>query len=113
MASLGVLRVTSASTRNVTVSDQFLTMTVIVRPGRGIAPVSILVKAQGPAMQETRAFWNCCPSPASMVTPPTVAFHLPSGEHCALPAQGTLPVFVTVNVFAVLPTLTVLVVFSA
>src|SRR5580658_6146994 len=112
MASLGVLRVTSASTRNVTVSDQLRTITVIVRPGVGMAPVSMLVNAHGPAMQETRAFWNCCPWPASMVTPPTAAFHFPSGEHGAWPEQITLPVFGTVNVLAVLPTLTVLEVFS-
>src|SRR5271157_4178775 len=104
MASLGVSRVTSASTRNVTVSDQSVTLTVIVRPGAGTAPVSILVNGQGPAMQETRAFLNCCPSPASIVTPPTAAFHLPSGEHGGCPVQGTLPVFGTVNVLAVLPT---------
>ena len=47
-----------------------------------------------------------------MVTPPTAAFHLPSGEQGGWSAQGTLPVFGTVNVLAVLPTLTELEVFS-
>src|SRR5665213_3600692 len=104
MASLGMARVTSASTRNVTVSDQFRTITEIVRPGRGVAPLSILVKGHGPAMQETRALLNCCPWPASMVTPPTAAFHLPSGEHGGWAAHGPLPVFGTVKVLALLPT---------
>src|SRR5580698_9217290 len=100
-------RVTSASTKNVTVSDQLSTVTVIVRPGRGTSPLSILVNGHGPAMQDTRAFSNCCPWPASIVTPPVAAFHLPSGEHGGFAPQGTLPVFGTVNVLAVLPTLTV------
>src|SRR5580704_16739344 len=113
MASLGRSRVTSASTRKVTVSDQSRTITVMVRPGLGVAPVSILVKGHGPAMQDTRAFLNCCPWPASMVTPPTAAFHWPFGEQGGCPAQGTLPALVTVNVLAVLPTLTELKVFSA
>src|SRR6202044_1990217 len=111
MASLGMSRVTSASTRNVTVSDQLRTVTVMVRPGRGTAPVSISVNGHGPAIHETRAFLNSCPTPASMVTPPTDAFHWPSGEHGALFSQGTLPLFGTVKVLAALPTSTALVVF--
>src|SRR5579863_7490859 len=84
----------------------------MVRPAGGMAPESILVKGQGPAMQETRAFWNCWPSPASIVTATFAAFHLPSGEHGSWPAQGTSPIFGTVNVLAVLPTLTVVELFS-
>src|ERR1700722_9399094 len=113
MASLGMSRVTSAAPRNVTVSDQLRTVTVMVRPGRGTAPVSILVNGHGPAMQDTRALLNCCPAPASMVMLPMDAFHLPSGEQGALFKQGTLPMFGTAKVFAALPTFTVLEVCSA
>ena len=113
MASLGMTRVTSASTRNVTVSDQSVTFTVMMRPGAGIAPTSILVKGHGPAMQETRAFSNCCPTPASMVMPPCDAFHLPSGEQGGFAIARNIAVLVTVKVLAVLPTLTMLEVFSA
>src|ERR1700689_2836194 len=102
-ASLGVLRVTSASIRNVTVSDQLRTVTVMLRPGCGTSPLSIFVNGQGPAIHDTRAFSNCCPWPASMVAPPIAALHLPSGEQGGLAAQGTSPVFGTVKVFAVLP----------
>src|SRR5277367_5718247 len=105
VASLGMSRVTSASTRNVTVSDQLRTVTVMVRPGRGPAPVSILVNGQGPAMQDTRALLNCSPAPASIVMLPIDALHLPSGEHGGLFPQGTLPMFGTANVLAALPTL--------
>jgi hypothetical protein len=41
------------------------------------------------------------------------AFHVPSGEHGGFPPQGTFPVFGTANVLAVLPTSTLLDVFSA
>src|ERR1700722_1825809 len=105
-------RATSASTRNVAVSDQFRTFTVMLGPGGGAAPLSILVNAQGPATQETRALWNSCPWPASMFTPPIVAFHFPSGEQGVRFAQATSPAFGTVNVLAILPTFTLLVVFS-
>src|ERR1700678_485002 len=113
MASLGMGRVTSASTRNVTVAHQSITCTVMVRPGLGVAPVSIRVNGHGPAMQETRAFSNRCPTPASMVIPPWEAFHLPSCEQGGLSPQGTFPMFVTVDVLAVLPTLTAVDVCSA
>src|SRR5580704_8089383 len=112
MASTGMSRVTSASTRNVAVSDQFRTFTVMLGPGGGSAPLSILVNAQGPAIQETRAFWNCCPWPASIFTPPMDAFHFPSGEQGGRFAQATSPGFGTLNVLAILPTFALLVVFS-
>jgi hypothetical protein len=83
------------------------------RPPLEKLSVSIFVKGQGPAMQETLALPNSLPSPASRETPPTVAFHFPSGEQGGMLLQGTFPVLTTSKDFTVLPTLTVVVVFEA
>src|SRR5216683_6250397 len=97
------VRVTSASMRKLAVSDQFLTKTPTWRPPAEKESFSILVNGQGPAIQETRASWNSLPSPASSVTPPSAAFHFPSGEQGEWRAHGISPVFTTSNVFAELP----------
>src|SRR4051794_35476304 len=81
----------------------------MLRPPREKPSTSILVKGQGPAIQETLAFRNSFPAGASMVADPITAFHFPSGEHGSRPSQGTLPLFTTWNVFTALPTLTVVV----
>src|SRR5580704_12508990 len=95
---------TSASSRNVAVSDQSRAETMIVRPPCEKWSESILVNGHGPAMQEARAFRNSLPVPASSVAEPTAARHLPSGEHGRCPLQGTLPLFSTWNVCTELPT---------
>src|SRR5690348_4716640 len=95
---------TSASTRNVAVSDQTRAETDIVRPGCSISVVSIFVKGHGPAMHDARAFRNSFPAPASSVALPVDAFHLPSGEQGGRPLQGTLPTFSTSNDRTALPT---------
>src|SRR5690242_1744585 len=79
--SLIIVRVTSASTRKVTVSDQLRTDARKFRPGLVLFSDSTLVNGHGPAMQERRALRNSLPSPASRDTEPIAAFHLPSGEH--------------------------------
>src|SRR5258705_8330047 len=99
------IRVTSASRRKLAVSDQFLADTLIWRPPLENESFSILVKGQGPAMQETRTSWNTLPSPASSAVPPTAAFHFPSGEQGEWRAHGTSPTLTTSNTFAALPTL--------
>src|SRR6266542_2497253 len=95
---------TSASTRNVAVSDQATAETETVRPGWVSPSVSILVNGQGPAMQEARALRNSFPAPASSETVPVAAFHFPSGEHGGVPLHGTLPVFSISNDRTALPT---------
>src|SRR5215469_14643936 len=70
---------TSASTRNVAVSDQVVPETEMERPLWLSPEVSILVNGQGPAMHEARAFRNSFPGPASRVVFAVAAFHLPSG----------------------------------
>src|SRR6516162_11584020 len=72
---------TSASSKNVVVSDQLRADTEIAWPPCEKSSFSILVKGQGPAMQETRALRNSLPSPASRVVDPIDALHRPSGEH--------------------------------
>src|SRR4029077_13891744 len=94
---------TSASRRKVVVSDQFRTETLTFRPPRERSSKSTLAKGHGPAMQETLAFRNSFPSPASSDAEFSAAFHFPSGEHGWRPLQGTLPAFTTWNVFTALP----------
>src|SRR5678810_1302004 len=108
--SLTMGRNTSASSRNVAVSDQLRAVTFTSRPPCRKSSDSILVKGQGPAMHEVRALRNSLPSPASSDAPPMAAFHCPSGEQGGCFRQGTLPVFTTSKVLTALPTLTVLVV---
>src|SRR4029077_2477914 len=97
---------TSASTRNMAVSDQSRAVTMMTFPPAEKRSDSILVKGHGPAMHETRALRNSFPWPASSVVEPSAAFHLPSGEHGCWPLHGTLPLLSTSNVCTALPTLT-------
>src|ERR1700687_90598 len=108
--SLTMGRNTSASSRNVAVSDQFLADTFTSRPPCRKSSSSTLVNGHGPAMHEVRALRNSFPSPASSDAEPIVAFHFPSGEQGGCFRQGTFPVFATSKVFTALPTLAVLVV---
>src|ERR1700686_1238349 len=103
---------TSASSRKVVVSDQFRTETLTFRPPRERSSNSTLAKGHGPAMQETLAFRNSFPSPASKDAEASVAFHFPSGEHGGRPWQGTLPAFTTWKVFTALPISASVVVFT-
>src|SRR5580700_6643263 len=96
---------TSASSRKVAVSDQSRAETMMVWPPWENLSVSILVKGQGPAMQETRASRNSLPAPASSDAEPMAAFHLPSGEHGRCFLQGTFPRFSISKDLAALPTL--------
>src|SRR5208283_2968640 len=96
---------TSASNKNVAVSDQSRAATIIVRPPWLHLSDSIFVNGQGPAMQEARALRNSLPAPASRDTELIAAFHLPSGEHGRCFLQGTLPWFSISNALATLPTL--------
>src|ERR1700730_8620194 len=86
-------RKTSACSRNVVVSDQLRTATLMCRPPCENPSKSTLVKGQGPAMQETLAVRNTLPAPASSDSAATAAFHLLSGEQGVLLLQGTFPVF--------------------
>ena len=69
-------------------SDQFRTDTSTVRPPCETRFDWILVKGQGPAMQENRALLNWFPSPASKDLAPAAAFHLRSGEQGELALAG-------------------------
>src|ERR1041384_8689276 len=102
--ALCITWMTSASTRNVAVSDQLRAVAVIFCAGVEMSSDSIRVNGQGPAMHDTRALRNSFPVPASSVTDPIVAFHLPSGEQGAWWSQDTLPAFFTSNAFTALPT---------
>src|SRR5260370_25693111 len=108
MASVTCLRKTSPSSKRVVVSDQLRieALMVMVRPPFEKLSDSIMVKGQGPAMQDNLAFRNSFPSPASSVPEPIAAFHSIPGEQGGLPWQGTLPVLATSKVFTALPTLT-------
>src|ERR1043165_4037772 len=86
---------TSASTKNVAVSDQLRADTVSMRPFGEMSSSSTLVNGQGPAMHEVRALRNSLFSPASRVFEPIAAFHFPSGEHGGRLAQGMFPMFAT------------------
>src|SRR5690349_20332860 len=110
MASPTCLLNTSACSKNVVVSDQLRTDALMVRPPREKLSVSILVKGQGPAMQDNLAFRNSLPSPASSIAEPIAAFHCIPGEHGGLPSHGTLPVLTIWKVLTALPTLTAVVV---
>src|ERR1035441_1451016 len=104
---------TSASTRNVAVSDQLSAEMRRVRLSSERVLGSILVNGQGPAMQETRTSRNWADSGASSDKDATAARQRRSGEHGDLPLQGTFPslvaskVLTTVPTSAVEPTLTV------
>src|SRR5579864_4625811 len=95
---------TSASTRNVAVSDHVIAETWTIRAGCSSSEVSILVNGHGPAMHEARALRNSLPAPASREMVPTAAFHFLSGEHSDAPLQGTFPLFTTSNDRTALPT---------
>src|ERR1700749_5059471 len=86
-------RKTSAWKRKVVVSDQLRTEADMCRPPREKSSDSIFVKGQGPAIQNTRAFRNTFPSPASSEAEPIEAFHLPSGEEGPRGSRGTMPVW--------------------
>src|SRR5258708_12778614 len=86
---------TSASSRNVAVSDQSRADTVKLRPSRASSSNSIFVNGQGPAMHETRALRNSFPCPASSDMEATAAFHFLSGEQIRVFAHGTFPLFST------------------
>src|SRR5579863_483504 len=98
-----LVRVTSASSTKLTVSDQSRTLTLIFLPLREKLSVSIRVNGQGPAMQVTLPSRNSFPSPASSEAPPTAAFHFPSGEQGGCSRQGTLPRLATSKLFSTLP----------
>src|SRR5882724_10434240 len=108
--SLTMGRNTSASSRNVAVSDQFRADTFTSRPPCKKSSSSILVNGHGPAMHEVRALRNSLPSPASSFAEPIEAFHLPSGEHGGCFRHGTFPVFATSKVLTTLPTFAAVVV---
>src|SRR3954471_16893540 len=91
-------RNTSASSRNVAVSDQFRADTFTSRPPCKKSSASILVNGHGPAMHDVLALRNSFPSPASRDADPIAAFHFPSGEHGGCFRHGTLPVFTTLKV---------------
>src|SRR4051812_20725119 len=101
------VRVTSASTRMVAVSDQFRTDRLINRDGRDKSPDRIEINGHGPAIHVTRTLRNWFSPSASSEKAPRAAFHFPSAEQVRCPWQGTLPVFTTSNCFARLPTSTV------
>jgi len=103
ITSLDIDRNTSASIKNVAVSDQFRAVAVKVWPSLVNSWLSILVNGQGPAMQDTRALRKWLPDPASSDAEPIAAFHLPSGEHGFWPRQGTPPLFSTWNALTELP----------
>src|SRR5580704_16393368 len=95
---------TSASNRNVVVSDQ-LRIERLRRRRSGVSSSrSMLVKGQGPAMQETLGLRNSFPSPASRDMELMAAFHFPSGEQGGRLLQGVFPVLATWNVLTVPPT---------
>src|SRR5947209_20536439 len=101
--SVGMFRMTSASTKKLAVSDQFKAEIVTLRSGRGRVSGWMLVNGQGPAMHETRRLRNSFRSWASSDSEPVAAFHLPSGEQGRYSWQGTLPVLKTSNCRATLP----------
>src|SRR5579872_46737 len=94
---------TSASTRNVVVSDQPMTATLKCRWSAEKVSCSILVNGHGPAMQETRALWNTFPSPASSESDPRPAFHLLPAPQRGPLLHGVFPRFTTSNVLTALP----------
>src|ERR1051326_5833262 len=96
-------RNTSACSRNVVVSDQLRTVTLMICPPREKPSVSIFVNGQGPAMHVILALRNSFPGPASKEADATPGFHFPSGEHGRLLLQATFPVFSTWNVLAPVP----------
>src|SRR5690349_3794922 len=84
-------------------------MTPIRRPPAEYRSESTLVNGHGPATHESLTFWNCFPFPASRSIEPTVASHLPSGEHGGFALHGTLPLLIISKLFAALPTFTLVV----
>src|SRR5690242_10658982 len=86
---------TSASNKNVAVSDQTRTDALIFCPPIENPSFSIFVNGQGPAMHDTLAFRNSFPAPASKDMEPMAAFQRPSGEHGSCRLHGTFPVFCT------------------
>src|ERR1700722_12895525 len=102
-----MVRMTSASTRKLAVSDQSRAVISILGVGIVKSPDSSLVKGHGPAIQDTRTLRNSSPFGASRENLLAAAFHLPSGEQGLWPLHGTSPVFTTSNCFTRLPTSTV------
>src|SRR6202451_423565 len=91
---------TSASSRNAVVSDQFRTETLSVRPFCDVSSDSIRVNGQGPAMQVKRTLRSSLPSGASAEYVPIDAFHRLSGEQGGMPPHRTFPVLLASNVWA-------------
>src|ERR1700674_3728513 len=110
--SLVMGRTTSAASKKVTVSDQLRMETLKRRRSGEKDSCSTLVKGQGPAMQETLAFRNSLPSPASNVREPRDGFHLPQGESCGCLLHGAFPLFTICKVFTALPIFASVVAFS-
>src|ERR1700687_3435689 len=102
--SLTIGRTTSASSKNVVVSDQSMTETLKRRPSCADCSSSIFVNAHGPAMHEILALRNSFPSPASRDVEAFAALHLPSGEHGGRRTQGTFPALSTWKVLTAFPT---------
>src|ERR1700730_16982789 len=96
-------RKTSACSRNVVVSDQLRTATLMCRPPCENPSKSTLVKGHGPAMQETLAVRDMVAYPASRASAAMPAFHLLSGEQGVLLLQGTFPVLGISKVLASVP----------
>jgi len=72
--------------QNVAGSDQFRAVAVIFWPGLSDPSDSICVNGQGPAMHDTRAFFETrCPVPRPTTWKAVEAFHLPSGEQGGRP----------------------------
>src|SRR6185312_7673355 len=82
---------TSASSRNVAVSDHASADTLIFRPPCANPLESIRVNGHGPAMHEARTFSNVLSTPASSDADPVDAFHFLSGEHSIFFSHGTFP----------------------
>src|SRR5580658_38220 len=95
--------ITSASNKNVVVSDQLRTDTLKWRRSSERSASSILVKGHGPAMQETLGLRNSFPSPASRDREPIVAFHLPLPGEQGGWSHGLFPTLTTWNVFTAFP----------
>src|SRR5215467_8233770 len=102
---------TSASNKNVAVSDQTRTDALIFCPPLENPSLSIFVNGQGPAMHDTLTSRNSFPAPASKDMEPIAAFQRPSGEHGSCPLHRRFPVFCTWNVFTALPMFNVVVAF--
>src|SRR5690242_4458131 len=102
-----MVRVTSASTRKLAVSDQASAVISILCIGWANSAGCSRVKGHGPAIQDMRMLRNSSLFWASREKVLVEAFHLPSGEQGRWPLHGMFPVFSTSNCFTTLPTLMV------